>query len=66
MICSQGSQQKDMWLNKPAMLIQHQMSKKPMPQEDNKKSKSVCSDKKCQDTKSYKKIDKNSQTCVIM
>ena len=55
-----------MWLNKPAMLIQHQMSKKPMPQEDNKNTKSVCSDKKCQDTKSYKKIDKNSQTCVIM
>ena len=37
-ICNQGSQQKDMWLDKPAMLIQHKMSKKQkqVPQEADK------------------------------
>ena len=32
-----------------------------MPQEDDKKLESVCTDKKCQPTKCYKKIDKNCQ-----
>ena len=37
-ICNQGSQQKDMWLDKPAMVIQHKMSKKQkqVPQEAHK------------------------------
>ena len=36
-----------------------------MPQEDDQKPESVCADKKCQATKCYKKIDKNSQTNVM-
>ena len=49
---------KDMWLDKPAMLIQHKMLQK---QEDDKNCQSkkcygskVCADKRCQATKYYK------------
>ena len=43
---------KEMWSNGPAMLKQHKMTKKSqkqVPQEDNKKSESTCSDKNCQE-----------------
>ena len=33
--------QMDMWPNKPAMLIQHKMSRKQVPQEDDKNSQST-------------------------
>ena len=49
---------KDMWLDKPAMLILHKMLQK---QEDDKNCQSkkcygskVCADKRCQATKYYK------------
>ena len=64
--------QMDMWSNGPAMLIQHKMSKKHVPQEDDKncqeninrrqvKSK-MCTDKNCQATKCSKKVGKRCQT----
>ena len=79
-ICSQGSQQKDIQLDKPAVLIWHNMLKK---QEDDKNCQFIknvkskyddldsqstvlkCSDKKCQATKYYKETDKNCQTSVM-
>ena len=67
---------KDKRSNRPAMLIQHRMLKKQMPQEDDKNCQKninmrpvmskMCADKKCQAIKCYKKIDKNCQTNVVM
>ena len=54
-ICSQRSPKKYMQSNEAAMLIQHMMSKKHMPQEDDKNCQSkryyglMCSDKNCQE-----------------
>ena len=54
----------DVQSNRPAVPMQNRMSKKKiMPQDDDKccqvNNEAVCTDKKCQATKCYQKINKN-------
>ena len=56
---------KDMWSNRPVILIQHNMLKKQEILTRRPVKSKVCSDKKCQTTKYYKEIDKNCQTSVM-